>query len=220
MICNNCKTSIGNTYEFCPYCGNPLNNKISIKQRRIRQSGTGNINNNFGSIYQNNNICSKIKYKSIEEEQKVYSSDKTLKKRKDLSIVVGVISGIVTIVDFFITHFSGNFITLVAFMVFCLCVVSAMEYSELLSKGIIKREFWGDTVYRNQGAYYKRKEYIMGKCPICDGDVYIKKIDIKHKIKQKEYGVCNKHPLDHIFSIEDDYVGIRIEENEKYTLNL
>lgn len=220
MKCTNCNNKVEENFNICPYCGKKLNDTTKIVNK-IKQKENNNaviINgNNEGDIIQAQSNVYKVEYKEIDNKRIAYRSKSHLKNTLSISAIVGLISSILTIYEFVTKNANVNIVFVVSLVIAGFSIYHIIKTGTLLIEGKFET-FSGYNVYKDKGdVYYISKKYIQGKCPICEGDIYLK--DFTYDWKTKKYGVCNKHPLDHIFSFEEDsMIGIRIEEYEKAKL--
>ncbi|WP_238918037.1 zinc ribbon domain-containing protein [Clostridium sp. YIM B02555] len=220
MECPNCNKKIKEDYKVCPYCETKLNNndKISNKVKQKKNNNSIIINgDNEGDIYQAQGGIYKVEYDEHYNEQIAYRSKSHLKNTLSISTIVGVISSVITIYEYITKNTNFNTVLIVSLVIAVFSIYHIIKTGALLIEGKFETIF-GHTVYKGkEDVYYTSKKWIQGKCPICDGDIYLR--DFTYDWKPKKYGVCEKHPLDHIFSFEKDTMtGIRIEENEKAKL--
>lgn len=226
MRCTKCNNKIEENFNMCPYCGTKLNNadKIVNKVKQKKNNNSIIINgDNEGDIYQAQSSVFKIEYEEHENKRVKYKNENLLKMSLNIATVLGVISSIITIVEFlnekiYISFENANLIFIISSIIMGISIYNISKLYMLSKNGEIKT-FFNEKIYKNKedGKYYILKKYIYGKCPICDGEVCVEDLDYNGKLKK--YGVCKEQPSDHIFTFKEvGVLGVIIGENEKAKL--
>ncbi|MBN1051607.1 hypothetical protein FDF86_06235 [Clostridium botulinum] len=221
MECFNCGKKIEVEYLVCPYCGIKISKESNVSNTVI-QSGDGNSNlsvngnNNFNDNYYLFNNLQKVTYQMCDKETIVYRNDNTLKFLSKVFAIIGAVSSIITIYEFVINKVSTESFYIFLIPLIICCFYNVYKYVMLL-KHKEYTTFLGAEIRKRNNSYYKYKNYVQGECPICGGQVQEKQLEYDSKLKR--YGVCDRHPLDHIFSIEEDLSGVAIGPNEKAKIN-
>lgn len=226
MRCHNCDKKVQEDFIVCPYCGAKLSDvkKITNKVEQKKNNNSVIINGyNKGDIVQAQSSVFKIEYEEHEDKRIKYKNDTILKKVLNISTVLGVISSIITIAEFvsekiYIRLENANLIFIISSIIMAFSIYNIFNLHILSKNGEIKT-FLNEKIYKDkeEGVYYISKKYIDGKCPICDGEVYLDDFDYNGKLKR--YGVCKEQPSDHIFTFKEvGILGVIIGENEKAKL--
>lgn len=221
--CNNCGSKLLANSKYCSECGKSI---ISENKKDIT-TGKGSINFiasdeskiNTRDIYINPHKDSfEIDYEYVTYGKKIKVD--TAEKVSKFATVITIISGIMTMITFFLpisigtlTSISNNLKTILFIVTLFSCMVLA-GIRDLLANKNLKLPL--NIELKKINDKYISKIATVGECPICGGMVIVKKIKKYNKESgtsiEKYIGICEKN-IEHKFTFDSSiFKGERIKE--------
>jgi len=201
MNCDGCGKEVKDDFTWCPYCSKHLGNKdfsMNIANFGDHNINIGGSNSAQQKIYINKHIQSskrEVEY-ADRYDQRVLGGVKGYKKKFEISAVISLVSGIITIQQYFTTSPVISLFLMLTVGTVYYSYSSFERYKSLRDKGIVVKE--GVVVLEeDEGEVYTVRKY--GICPICNGKVYIDKYP--NSKSKRRFGRCQNNQ-DHLYTYD------------------